>query len=172
MTQDINHILSTQYPSSVNDAVRYGYLYRKESEICESGLRFSLSDASSILLWIASALASGVVYDVIKESVKHLLFCLKETNYKLDKQTKAVIEDDDAFKEFAIYIEEYFAHDMNISVEQEKYIKEEVIADTTGEEAGKIYKETGRLVLTKEEYICIGKIACARAEELIHRHIS
>lgn len=170
MHYDLNHILSTQYPSSVHDAVRYGYQYRKESEVCDSNLHFSLHDASAILLWIASAVASGVVYDVIKEKVKYLLSHLKERNQKLDKETETVLNDDQALKEFTIYIEEYYAHDMKISVEQEKYIKEEVIADTTAEESTKIYKETGRFVLTKEEYVCITKIAYSRAEELIQRH--
>lgn len=170
MQHDLNHILSTQYPSSVHDAVRYGYLYRKESEVCDSNLHFSLPDASAILLWIASAVASGLVYDVIKENVKHLLSHLKERNQKIDKETETVLNDDEALKEFTVYIEEYYAHEMKITIEQEKYIKEEVIADTTAEESSKIYKETGRFVLTKEENISIIKIAYARAEELIQRH--
>lgn len=170
MTEDFNDILSTQYPSSVRDAVRYGYFYRKESEVCDPYLHFSLPDASAILLWIASTVASGVVYDVIKENVKFLLSHLKVRNQKIDKETEAVLDDDDALKEFTIYIEEYYAHDMKISVEQEKYIRDEVIADVSGHEANKIYKETGRFVLTKEEYISIEKIAHARADKLVHRH--
>lgn len=170
MQQDINKIFSAQYPSSVKDAVRYGYLYRKESEVVDSNCHFSLPEASAILLWIASAVASGIIYDVIKENVKHLLSCLKEAKHKLDKKTKEVIEDEDALKEFTIYIEEYYSHDMKITIEQEEYIKEEMIADTTGEEATKIFEETGRIVLTKEERIRIDKIAYGRAEELIHRH--
>lgn len=172
MTQDINSILSAQYPSSVKDAVRYGYLYRKESEVNESGIRNSLPDASAILLWIASAVASGVVYDVIKENVKRLLSRIKENKQELDKDTEAVLEDDDALKEFTVYIEEYYAHEMKISEEQEKYIKEEVIADTAGKEIRRICEETGRFVLTKEESVTIGKIAYGRAEELIHRNKS
>lgn len=170
MHQDLNHILSTQYTSSVHDAVRYGYLYRKESEVCDSNLHFSLPDVSALLLWIASAVASGVVYDVIKEEVKRLWSDLKEVNHGLDKNTEDVIKDEDALKEFTIYIEEYYAHGMKITIEQEEYIKKEVVADTTGEETTKIFEETGRVVLSKEEYIHIEKIAHARAEELIHRH--
>ena len=170
MTKDINRILSSQYPSSVNDAVRFGYLYRKESEVIDSSLHFSLPEASAILLWIASAVASGIAYDVIKESVKHIFSYLKEKKHKLDKNTETVLEDDDTLKEFVIYIEEYYAHDMKITIEQEKYIKEEVVADTTGKEASRIYKETGRFILTKEEYISIERIACERAEKLISRH--
>lgn len=170
MHYDLNHILSTQYPSSVHDAVRYGYQYRKESEVCDSNLHFSLPDASAILLWIASAVASGVVYDVIKASAKHLLSHLKERNQKLDKETETVLNDDEALKEFTVYIEEYYSHDMKITVEQEKYIKDEVAADTSGAESRKIYEETGRIVLTTEEYIHISKIAYKKAEELIHRH--
>lgn len=170
MTQDINQILSTQYSSSVNEAVRYGYLYRKESEVCDSNIHFSLSEASAILLWIASSIASGVVYDVIKENIKRLFSSLRENMQDLDQETKKVLEEDDALKEFTIYIEEYYAHDMRITIEQEEYIKAEVRADTAGEEASKIHMETGHYVLTKEEYIRIEKIACKRADELIHRH--
>lgn len=170
MKQEISRILSTQFPTAVHDAVRYGYLYRKESEIYDSNLHSSLPDASAIMLWIASAVASGVVYDVIKENVKRLYSYLKERGEKVDKETETVLNDDRALEEFTIYVEEYYAHDMKISVEQEKYIKEEVIADTTGVEVRKIYKETGRVVLTKEEYIDIRKKAQKRADELIHRH--
>lgn len=170
MQQDIELILSTKYPSSVHDAVRYGYLYRKESEVCDSRIHFSLPNASELLLWIASAVVSGVVYDVIKENVKLLLSQLKERNQKIGKDAESVLGDDEALKEFIIYIEEYYAYDMKISLEQERFIKEEVVADTTGEEASKIYKESGRVILTKEEYVNIRKIAYARAEKLIHRH--
>lgn len=169
MQQDIKHILSAQYPSSVHDAVRYGYLYRKESEACDSSLHFSLPDASAILLWIASAVASGVVYDVIKENVKLLLSHLKERNQKLDKETDTVLNDDKALREFTTYIDEYFAHDMKITVEQEKYIKEEVIADTIASESNKVYKETGRFLLTREEHTTITMISLEKAEELIRR---
>lgn len=170
MTSDLNSILSSQYPESVEEAVRYGYLYRKKSEVNDSNLHHCLHDASAILLWIASAVASGVVYDVIKETAKRFLYHIRENKQELDKDTEAILEDDGALKEFTIYIEEYYAHDMKISVEQEKYIKEEVIADTAGQEASKIFEETGRFVLKKEEYVSIGKIARGRAEEIIHRH--
>ena len=170
MTQDINQILSTQYPSSFSDAVRYGYQYRKQSEVCDSNIHSSFSEASAVLLWIASAVASGVVYDVIKESVKHLISRLKENKQDLDQETKRILEDDDALREFTIYIEEYYSHDMRITIEQEAYIKAEVRADTISEETCKIYKETGRIILTKEESISIRKTAVERAIELIHRH--
>lgn len=170
MTQDINCILSTQYPSSVKDAVRYGYLYRKKSEVFDSSLHFCLSEASAILLWIASAVASGVVYDIIKENAKKLYSCLKGDRKIIDEDTEKVLEDEESLKEFTVYIEEYYAHDMKITVEQEKYIKEEVVADTSGEESRKIYEETGRIVQTTEEFIHTRKIAYKRADELIHRH--
>lgn len=170
MTHDIEHILTSQYPSSVHDAVRYGYLYRKESEVLDSSLHFSLPKASTVLLWIASAVASGIVYDIIKEETKEILSYIKGNKQELDKETEAILENEDSLKEFTIYIEEYYTHDMKITVEQEKYIKEEVEADTAGYEASRIYKETGRIDLTIEERITIQKKAHKRAEELIHRH--
>lgn len=170
MIQDIKLILTSKYPSLVKDAVRYGYLYRKESEVLSSSMHFCLPEASAVLLWIASAVLYGVAYDVIKENAKKLFSCLKDNKKIIDEETEKVLKDDEALKEFTVYIEEYYTHDMKISVEQEKYIKEEVAADASGEESRKIFEETGRIVLTTEEFIHIRKKAYKRADELIHRH--
>lgn len=169
MMQEFSQILSSQYSPSVHEAVRYGYLYRKKSETLGDSLHFCIPEASTVLLWIASSVASGVVYDIIKEKVKHLASHLRKCNKKVDHKTETILNDETALKEFTIYIEEYYSHRMNISEGQEKYIKEEVIADTTAKEVGKIYEETGRFVLTKEEYLIIARKAVIRAEELIHR---
>lgn len=170
MIQEVSQILSSQYPTSVKEAVRYGYLYRKESEsLSNSNLYFCLPDASSVLLWIASSVASGIVYDVIKDKVKQLVSYLRKSNTKLDKETETILHDEEALKEFTVYIEEYYSHSMKITEAQEKYIKEEIIADTAAEEEVKMHKETGRFVLTKEEYLTITRKAVVKAEELVCR---
>lgn len=169
MIQEFNQILSAQYPSSVKDAVRYGYLYRKESETVDNNLHFSLPDASEVLLWIASSVASGIVYDIIKEKVKQLASYLRNCNKKLDRETETILNDEKSLKKFTIYIEEYYSHSMKISKVQEKYIKEEVIADVMADEEVRIQKETGRFILTKEEYHTISRKAVIKAEKLVHR---
>lgn len=167
--QDLEQILKTSYPKTVYDAVRYGYQYRKVSETVGENLHFSLGDPSSVVLWIASAVASGVVYDVIKSMCRKILSYCKKHNCKLDEETNTILNDEKSLREFTVFIKEYYSHSMKISERQEKYIKEEVIADVSAEETGKIYKETNRFVLTIEEYKQITKIASSRAEELIKR---
>ena len=58
---------------------------------------------------------------------------------------------------------------MMITESQEKYIKEEVIADTMAKEAYPIFKETNSIVLSIEEYRRITKIAMRKADDLIKR---
>lgn len=166
---DIEEIFNTEYPTSVREAVRYGYQYRKISEKIDGCLHFSLPELSAVFFWIASAVASGIAYDLIKDGCKRLYTYLKNKK-EIDKETEEILNNEESLKEFTVYIEEYYSHNMKISVEQEKYIKEEVAADTSGQESRKIYEETGRIVLTTEEFIHIRKIAYKRADELIHRH--
>lgn len=79
------------------------------------------------------------------------------------------MNDENSLKKFTLYIEEYCSHSMKISEVQEKYIKEEVIADVMADEKVRIQKETGRFILTKEEYHTISWKAVIKAEELVHR---
>ena len=167
--QDIGQILNDTYPKSIRDAVRYGYQYRKISETIGDNLHYSLPEPSSILLWIAGAVASGIVYDVIKTTCIRIAVYLREKNKKVDKDTETIISDEEALKEFAVFVEEYYTHSMRITEQQEKYIKEEVIADTAAEESSRIRKETNRIAQTTEEYRHVTKIAFARADELIKR---
>lgn len=170
--QDIEQILYDSYPKSIHDAVRYGYQYRKVSETAGEHCHFSLSDPSPILLWIAGAVASGIAYDVIKATCIRIVSYLREKNKKVDKETETVISDEEALKEFTIFIDEFYTHSMSITEKQEKYIKEEVVADTAAEESSRIRKETNRIILTTEEYMHVTKVALVRADEIIKRKSS
>lgn len=170
--QDIEQIFTDTYPKSIHDAVRYGYQYRKKSETAGKYLHFSLSEPSSILLWIAGTVASGIAYDVIKATCARIFIYLREKNKKVDEETETVISDEESLKEFTVFIDEYYTHSMRITEQQEKYIKEEVAADTAAEESCRIRKETNRIILTTEEYMHITKVAYARADELIKRKSS
>lgn len=167
--QDIEHILNDTYPKSIHDAVRYGYQYRKKSEPAGEYLHFSLPEPSSIMLWIAGVVASGIAYDIIKATCSRIVSYLRENNKKVDKDTETIISDEEALKEFTVFIEEYYTHSMSITEQQEKYIKEEVVADTAAEESSRIHKETNRIILTTEEYMHVNKVAYARADDIIKR---
>lgn len=170
--QDIEQILTDTYPKSIHDAVRYGYQYRKKSETINEYLHFSLSDSSPILLWIAGAVASGIAYDIIKATCSRIVSYLREKNKKVNKETETIISEEKALKEFTTFIDEYYTHSMRISEKQEKYIKEEVVADTAAEESSRLRKETNRIILTTEEYMHVTKVAYVRADEIIKRKSS
>lgn len=170
--QDIEQIINDTYPKSIHDAVRYGYQYRKVSETIGDNLHFSLPEPSSILLWIAGAVASGIVYDVIKATCIRIISYLRDNNKRVDKETETIISDEEKLKEFTVFIEEYYTHSMKISEQQEKNIKEEVAADTAAEESSRIRKETNRIILTTEESMHVTKVAYARADEVIKRKSS
>lgn len=76
--QDIEQILNDTYPKSIHDAVRYGYQYRKVSETAGEYLHFSLPVPSSILLWIAGVVASGIAYDIIKATCSRIVSYFRE----------------------------------------------------------------------------------------------
>lgn len=169
---DVEQILNGTYTKSTKEAVRYGYQYRKKSEIIDERLHYSLPEPSTILLWIAGVVASGVVYDVIKETCKSIWLFLKENNRKVDSETEKVITNEETLKEFTVFIDEYYTHSMSITEKQEKYIKEEVAADTAAEESCRIRKETSHIILTTEEYMHVTRVAYNRAEELIKSAVS
>lgn len=57
-----------KYSDDVHNAVRYGYGYRKESEIHESGsLHASLNQVPEVLLWLAKLIIDGLTFDAIKK---------------------------------------------------------------------------------------------------------
>lgn len=165
---DIEEIFNTEYPTSVREAVRYGYQYRKISEKIDGCLHFSLPELSAVFFWIASVVASGIAYDLIKDGCKRLYTYLKNKK-EIDKETEEILNNEESLKEFTICIEEYYSHKMKITVAQEKYIKDEVMADASAEETGRIRKETGRIELTVEEHINVMKSAKVKADELIQR---
>ncbi len=153
------------YSDEVKNAVRYGYLYRKEVEDVDQSIKYCLPDASDVLLWLGNIILGGYVYDKIKDYAKKLLNWLKENGKKVDSETESVLESEDELKIFYEYVVEFSEHRMSVTEEQKSYIKEEIFADFLAAKETEIYKKEGRMATVEERKI-IYRDAMIHAERL------
>ncbi len=159
--EGMNYSEETQY------AVRYGYFYRKEAEKYENvHVHDCLGESSEILLWIANAVIGGVVYDVIKTTVKKLYHKLVDGKKKIDQITEDIITDDSKLKEYCTYVLEFYEHRITANEKQIRYIREEIIADFVGNESGSIYEKEKRQPTAEEQKVII-RDAIQLADDLI-----
>ncbi len=153
------------YSKEVRNAVRYGYQYRKEAEETHSSLHFCLHDASDVLLWLGSAILSGIAWDAIKGIAIKTYNKLKEKNQNVDKDTENVLTNETELKVFYDYVLEFSEHRMTITKEQCQYIKEEILADFGAAKESEIYTKKGR-VATFDERRAIYREAINYSEKL------
>lgn len=170
---NIEYIEDSVYSSEAYDAVRYGFKYRKISELqakSEVGrLNFCIPDSSDILIFLAEVVISGVTYDLLKSCVKKVWEKFKDrVHANNDNEITNIFTNETSLYEFYTYIQEYHEKRMNISEEQEKYIKEEVMADYCGEQSSIIFSKYKRLA-SVEEYKIIFKDGFQKANEIIIR---
>ena len=153
MTMMEEHIEGISYSEEVKNAVRYGYQYRKEAEKGDLSLKHCMPDASDVLLWLGSAILSGMVYDKVKELAKKAWTRLKDCGKKADMETEAVLENEAELKMFYEYVLEFSEHRMSITDEQRKYIKEEIFCDYGAAKETEIYSKKGRMATFEERKI-------------------
>lgn len=170
---NIEYIEGSVYSSEAYDAVRYGFKYRKISEqqtTSEGGrLNFCIPDSSDILVFLAEVIISGVTFDLLKLCVKKAWEKLKNRiSASKDNGLTNIFTNETSLHEFYTYIQEYHEKRMNISEEQAKYIKEEVMADYCGKQSSIIFSKYKR-VASVEEYKIIFKDGLQKANEIIIR---
>ena len=162
------YIRGRKYSDNVRNAVRYGYLYRKEAEKHENGsLHACLGETSDVLLWLANLIVGGVAWDIIKVAAKKLYSELKRRKNKCDEETEVILKEEANLKVFYEMVVEFNEHRLTISEEQLKYIREEIIADYCGNEAGKIFAKEKRAP-TIDEHKRIYSRAILYADELLN----
>lgn len=173
MNFSLDYIESEPYSSAAYDAVRYGYQYRKEAEryadSVDGKLHHCLPEPSAVLVYLAKNIIGGVVYDLFKIFARKLWTKIK--NHKSIKENKEVCDlfsSEESLEQFYLHITEFHNKEMNITSIQEKYIKEEVIADYCGEKTSIIFQQTNRFPTTQEN-IVIHQEAYQRAESIIVR---
>lgn len=165
MNQVVEYKEGLQYSEEVRNAVRYGYLYRKEAEDRED-VHCCLLEPSDVLLWVANLVIGGISWDLLKLYVPKMYDKLTKVGKKIEKESRDVLTDEAQLKEFCIYIKEFHEHRMSVSEKQLLYIKEEIIADCMGDEAGKIFKQEKRM-LTIEEIKEMSREAFLYAEKVL-----
>lgn len=138
-----------QYPEEVRNAVRYGYLYRKDAED-RLNIHHCLHDSSDVLLWIANIVIGGITWDLLKLYVPKMYDQLTKGCKKFEKESKDVLTNEAQLKEFYIYIKEFHEHRMSVTEQQFLYIKEEIIADYMGNAAGEIFELEKRMPSIEE----------------------
>ena len=154
------------YDENVRYAVRYGYMYRKDSEQQHS-IHYSLPEASEVLLWLGSAILSGIAWDAIKGLAIKTYNKLKKKNDSIDKDAENVLANESELKVFYEYVIEFSEHRMSITEQQKKDIKEEILADYDSKRESEIIENYGRLA-TNEERKIIFKEAINFAESLLN----
>lgn len=159
-----------KYSEEVINAVRYGYQYRKEAEgDGESRLHYFLPETSEVLLWLGSAILSGIAWDVIKGMAIKTYNKFKEKNQIIDKDTENILKNESELKVFYEYVIEFSEHRMSISEQQKKHIKEEILADYHAKKETEIMEKYGRFATVEERKIII-KEAFSFAESLLREH--
>lgn len=160
-----------KYSDEVINAVRYGYEYRKESEKYadpQDGwhVQHCLPDPSGILLWLAKKVLDGIVFDAFKEICKKLYHQLTKSDTPLTKLVRRLLTDEHELEQFYAYVKEFNDGCMAVTVNQFKYIRDEIRADYCGKESQKIFDQYKRLP-TIEEYMRINREADAYADSLM-----
>lgn len=153
------------YTDEIKNAVRYGYMYRKEAESNVSS-HACLVDASDILLWLASAIAGGFVWDVVKSLKNRILRKCRKSDFFQDEILRSVLTDEKEFSLFYKYIKEYNNRCMEVTEKQFRYIREEIIADYYGKESARIVQDNHRLPTT-EDYMRINREANTYADMIM-----
>lgn len=173
MNISLDNIENKTYSSVAYDAVRYGYQYRKEAEkLANSGcgtLHHCLPEPSAVLGHLADIIIDGIAFDLFKKLVRKIWTKIKERkSIKENSEVCSLLSDEESLEQFYLNVKEFLNNEMDITTIQEKYIKEEVIADYAGDKASKIYQQYKRLPTT-QELIVIHREAYQRAESIIVR---
>lgn len=159
-----------KYSDEVINAVRYGYLYRKEAEKAEHhegiSVHYSLPDVSEILLWLGKNILSGLAYDAVKALAKNAYSKLLKSTNPISSKLNALLTEERELKQFYTYVTEFNQQCMSLTEKQFKYIREEIVADYYGKECGEIYNHENRLP-TIQEYIRIDREANEYADRLL-----
>lgn len=156
------------YTDEIKDAVRYGYMYRKEAEkLEENTVHYCHGNTPDILLWLANLIIGGATWDVLKEAAKKLHSSLAKSLKPLAKTVESVLTEEQELNQFYVYVKEFNEHNMSITKKHFQYIREEIIADFVGKEVSKIYIQRKRMPTT-EDYVHIFREANAHADRLMN----
>lgn len=162
-------ILEAKYSEDVLNAVRYGYQYRLEAEkyaedVCQ--LNYCLGDPSAILLWLADLVFKGVVFDLIKEVAHRLWDKMMQMKVEIPEDVNKVLLDEDELRRFVKCIDEFDRKELSTTDKEKDYIREEIISDYLGKEAGAIQELYHRMP-TQDEYRIIIRGAHKYADKLL-----
>lgn len=170
---NLDYYENSTYSQEVYESIRYGFQYRKISEELATSdgrrLNFCLTDYYDILVPLANWIISGVSYDLLKAFVKNIWDKFKDRIFaKKDNDLNDIFAKEDCLYEFYTYVKEFHEKRMNITEEQENYIKEEVMADYCSEQYSIIFSKYKRFV-SVEESIVIKKEGRQKADKIIIR---
>lgn len=157
-----------QYTEEVIASVRYGYMYRKKSEENLSS-HACINIYPEALLWLASAIAGGYVYDKVRQVAKLLSQRIFKEGKNLDEWTSLVLSDEKELKLFYDRVQEFNNHCMSVTEKQFNYIREEIMADVCGEETQKIFDREQRQP-NHQEFLEMHRKAKKKADELLGKY--
>lgn len=85
---------------------------------------------------------------------------------KIPEDVNALLIDEDELKRFVVYVNEFSTKNLTATDAQQKYIREEIMADYVGETAAEIWKKKKRQP-THEEWVTIYRDAVKFADDLL-----
>ena len=168
MTQVEEFQQGMQYSDEVVNAVRYGYLYRKQVECKDSSLQlhYFLPFDSEIVLWLGKLIIDGVAWDLLKTVAKQLYSKLIKSNTHIDNASKSLLTDETELQQFYKCLKEYQDYRMSVTDEQFEHIREEICADYFAKESTKIFQDEHRLP-DYQEILDIHKRATQYADTIL-----
>ena len=168
MTQVEEFQQGMQYSDEVVNAVRYGYLYRKQVECKDSSLQlhYFLPFDSEIVLWLGKLIIDGVAWDLLKTLAKQLYSKLIKSDTHIDNASKSLLTDETELQQFYKCLKEYQDYRMSVTDEQFEHIREEICADYFAKESTKIFQDEHRLP-DYQEILDIHKRATQYADTIL-----
>ena len=156
------------YSDEVVNAVRYGYLYRRQIECKESSiqLHYFLPFDTEIALWLGKLIIDGVAWDLLKTIAKQLYLKLIKSDTRIDSSSRSLLTDETELQQFYKCLKEYQDHRMSITDEQFEHIREEICADYFAKESTKIFQDEHRLP-DYQEILDIHKRATRYADTIL-----
>lgn len=166
----LEQIFETKYSEGVINAVRYGYQYRIEAEKYadkDCQLNHCLVEPSAVLLWLASLVKTGVVYDLIKIKARHLWDKMMQMKVEIPEDVNRALLDEDELGRFVKYVDEFDRKELSTTDKETIYIRNEIIADYVGAESGAIFDLYHRMP-TSDEFRIIIHNANERADKMLN----
>jgi|GEM_PF-1328957 len=145
------------------EAVRYGFEYRKiieqsamaQDQTSEKA-KFCIADPDPILVFVATAAASGIIgnvaSDLVKAAIRKILARAAEFRKEPKEETVKILTQEEEYQQFLCYLEEFYQGMRNVDQRIREKILEEVLGDRMADYAKNALEKYDPLDPTKLKF--------------------